>query len=188
MMQQPDTCFEYHLNLPPGAWFHQGTGQHVYWLSISAIYPQPVDQYPWGWEDAATLLQRRRGAHPRADRTAARRGIYEFGEPIMLNQESWDMAFALTTEVYDYGDAASIRPIPLLLASRRRARHAQVAAGPFMGNQVDAEGTGSRTRGRGDDLGRDGGRGWSEFHSTVRTRLVVPHWLIARRIALRLLP
>lgn len=150
MMQQPDTCFEYHLNLPPGAWFHQEPGQHVYWLSISAIYPQPVDQYPWGWktrphffnDDAVRILA------PTAPQPGV---IYEFGEPIMLNQESWDMAFALTTEVYDYGDAAD-PTYPTLLASDG-ARHAQVAAGPFMGNQVDAEGDGQPDAGaRGDDL------------------------------------
>ncbi len=153
MMQFPDTCFEYHVDLPPDAWFFQEPDDHVYWLSISAIYPVPGGEpvaYPWGWktrphffnDDAVRILAP----------TAPQLGMsYESGEPIMLGEESWDLAFVLTTATYDYGDAAD-PTYPTLLASDG-ARHAQVAVGPLLGHLVDAERDGQPDAGAtGDDL------------------------------------
>ncbi len=139
MMQFPDTCFEYHVDLPEAAWFRQEPGGHIYWLSVAAIYPVPPGEpvpYPWGWKtrphffnDDAVRIFAPTAPHPGS--------IYEFGEPIMLGTESWDLAFVLTTQAYDFGDAAD-PPYSTLLANAG-ARHVQTATGPFMGRYVDAD-------------------------------------------------
>lgn len=99
MMEGPDTCFRYDIDLPEDAWFYQNPdqGENIYWLSIAAIYPQePPMEYTWGWKtrphffnDAAIRIY---------TPSAPTLGMpFEQGEPIFADQDPWDLAFALTT-------------------------------------------------------------------------------------------
>ncbi len=99
-MQNPDTCFYYDFEIPNDEWFIQDPGQeHVYWLSIAAIYPgnEPPQQYRWGWKtrkpewnDDAVRIQ-----IPDAPRLG---DAYIDGEPIETQDEgSWDTSFVLTS-------------------------------------------------------------------------------------------
>ena len=64
---------------------------------------------------------------------------YVDGEPIWwpTPEESWDMAFVLTTKELDFGDAPD--PTYPTLAASNGASHALVPGGPFMGPAVDPE-------------------------------------------------
>lgn len=104
--QEYETCFKFNLDLPKDDWFYQevsATGEpNIYWISIAAVYKEP-SQYPWGWKTRPRDLN---SLAPDAamrifDPTSpAIGGYYEFGEPIFwpTDQESWDMAFELTSE------------------------------------------------------------------------------------------
>ncbi len=98
-MQSPDTCFYYEYKIPPEEWFIQNPGDHIYWLSISAIYPgnEPPQQYLWGWktrkpewnDDAVRIFI------PDAPKL---NDPYIDGEPIETQEEgSWDTSFVLTS-------------------------------------------------------------------------------------------
>lgn len=137
MMQGPDSCFEYHLSLPEEAWFHQQPGENkVYWLSIAALYKEVPANYRWGWktrphyfnDDAVRIF---------APLRPELGSEWKEGEQIMLGPESWDLAFVLTTEAYDFGDAQD-PSYPTRLSSNG-ARHVRTAGGPFLGRFVDAE-------------------------------------------------
>ena len=137
-MQSPDTCFLYSYQLPRETWFYQDPDKdHVYWISISAMYQQePPQQYVWGWKtrpqsviDAAVRIK-----FPTAPQLESK---FETGEPIMDFEEPWDMAFVLTTPAYDYGDAPDAGYRTLLASNG--ARHIYWPNGPFMGVGVDTE-------------------------------------------------
>lgn len=99
-MQTPDTCFYYDFEIPEPEWFLQDPeANHVYWLSISAIYNQnePPQQYLWGWktrkpewnDDAVRIFV------PNAPKVG---DSYANGEPIETQEEgSWDTSFVLTS-------------------------------------------------------------------------------------------
>ncbi len=136
-MESPDSCFEYHLSLPETEWFYQDPDNNkVYWLSIAARYSRMPDTYIWGWktrphffnDDAVRIF---------VPLTPGLGSDWEQGEPITVGRESWDLAFVLTTDPYDYGDAPD-PSYPTLLASNG-ARHVRTAGGPFMGRFVDSE-------------------------------------------------
>ncbi|MBN1489034.1 MAG: hypothetical protein JXA69_03885 [Phycisphaerae bacterium] len=100
----PEACFKFEQDIPEDQWFYQEPGDNIYWISIAAKYPAgTVVQYPWGWksrprdpnslapDDAVRIF----------DPTAPILGDpFLAGEPIWwpTEQESWDMAFALTTK------------------------------------------------------------------------------------------
>jgi hypothetical protein len=49
--RENEACFQFTQLLSEDEWFHQDPGDHVYWLSISAIYPQGQQmQFPFGWK------------------------------------------------------------------------------------------------------------------------------------------
>jgi hypothetical protein len=99
-MQNPDTCFYYDFEIPEGEWFFQDPDvDHVYWLSISAIYPnnELPSEYLWGWktrkpewnDDAVRIFA------PDAPKVS---DPYLDGEPIETAEEgSWDTSFVLTS-------------------------------------------------------------------------------------------
>jgi hypothetical protein len=116
---QNEACFQFHQYIPQDKWFYQDpgpNGRNVYWLSIAAIY-DVTPQYPWGWKtrphfwnDDAVRIQQVvdptgiLGWPPRLGWQWAQ------GQPIMWQDQSWDLAFELTTiEVeqprHDLGDA-----------------------------------------------------------------------------------
>ncbi len=151
-MNDPDSCFEYHLVLPEDEWFYQKPdGERVYWLSISAIYGDPPpDEFAWGWktrprffnDDAVRIFV------PDAPELGDR---YEQGEPI---KEGWDLAFVLTTPPYDLGDAPNSYGTTFAAGG---AAHQQTGAGPFMGAAVDTDPDGQPTaQAAGDDTDADG--------------------------------
>ncbi len=92
----PDACFKYDLYLPEEMWFYQEPGPTVYWVSISAMYWEPPQEFVWGWKtrqpnwnDAAVRILWPMTPFPGAQ--------YEYGEPIINWDGKWDMAFVLTT-------------------------------------------------------------------------------------------
>ena len=154
-MQGPDTCFLYSYKLPRETWFYQDPGEHVYWISISAVYQQgPPQQYVWGWKtrpqsviDAAVRIKAPTGPTPGV--------LFQVGEPIRDFDAPWDMAFVLTTPAYDYGDAPDAGYRTLLASDG--ARHIYEPNGPFMGARVDADPDGQPTAdASGDDADADG--------------------------------
>ena len=48
-----EPVFRYTVRLPEPQWFWQEKADQVYWLSLVAVYKDPVDRiaYPWGWTD-----------------------------------------------------------------------------------------------------------------------------------------
>nr|HPQ41381.1 hypothetical protein [bacterium] len=94
-----DTCFMYEFIIPDPEWFYQQPGPTIYWISISAIYPSPPEQNPWGWKtrehffnDAAIRI-----LDPLAPILGS---IYNIGNPIENPPETpWDLAFELFSDL-----------------------------------------------------------------------------------------
>ncbi|TWT42038.1 Endoglucanase C precursor [Phycisphaerae bacterium RAS1] len=98
----PEACFKFDFVLPQSAWFYQGPGQHVYWISIAAVYPDgSLVTYPFGMK-----------TRPRVDSQSPDDAVRIFsptvpviGEPYVLGEplfwpepfDSWDLCFTLTT-------------------------------------------------------------------------------------------
>ncbi len=108
-MVKPDSSFQYDFIIPQDEWFYQEGDSTIYWLSISAIYQQPPEQYIWGW------LTRQLNFHGFATRIVVPKEYYigstaEKTEPVF---DMWDMVFVLSTDEYklefDYGDAPAER-------------------------------------------------------------------------------
>jgi hypothetical protein len=105
MNPQPDTTFRYSFSIPQPAWFQQPGDSTRFWISISAVYPEPPGENIWGWltreryfgADAVRVFA---PAAPRPDST------FREGDPL---PEFRDMAFVLGTDentaVMDFGDA-----------------------------------------------------------------------------------
>jgi len=102
----PEACFKFECDLNDNEWFYQGTGENIYWMSISAVYPGgAVAEYPWGWTtrprdpDSAAPDDAVRLFDPTAP-TADPPSVYIEGEPLYwpTPEDSWDLAFQLTTE------------------------------------------------------------------------------------------
>ena len=46
----PEAKFGFYQELPEEDWFYQEPGEHIYWISISAMYGDIQVRYPFGWE------------------------------------------------------------------------------------------------------------------------------------------
>jgi hypothetical protein len=156
-MDPPEATFKFTQNLPPDQWFWQDPDVNIYWISIAAVYHKQAPLYPFGWKtrprdpsspapDDGVLIW---------DPTAPVLGaVYVMGGPIWYPtpEDSWDLAFELTSEVFDldFGDAPD-PPYPTLLGSNG-ARHA-IWPGIFLGAGIDGEFDGQPVPpGWGDDL------------------------------------
>ena len=96
----PEACFLFEQDLRPHQWFWQRPGTNVYWLSISAVYHNGIEEeHVWGWkmrprvespDDAVRIFK------PTVVRPEV---AFQSGEPIFWpgEQDSWDAAFVLTT-------------------------------------------------------------------------------------------
>lgn len=105
-----EACFQFNQYLSEDEWFYQEPRAdglaNIYWLSIQAVYPAgTVVQYPWGWktrpdhviDDAVRITQ--------TDGSLDTIGTsYGAGTPLELNDESWDLAFEITTNKPSYCD------------------------------------------------------------------------------------
>ncbi|MCL5102538.1 MAG: GEVED domain-containing protein [Armatimonadetes bacterium] len=115
-----EACFQFNQWLRPEHYFYQEPGpdgRNVYWLSIAAVYDEITTLYPWGWktrphhfnDDAVRIYQ----VIDTAGNThwpPVLGSIWDQGEEIRLGEESWDLAFELTTiesgmPYNDLGDA-----------------------------------------------------------------------------------
>lgn len=157
----PEACFKFEQLLNPNEWFYQerGSGTNIYWISIVGVYASgQIPAYPFGWK-----------TRPRDPASLAPDDAVRF-EPYMVPAwyepiywpyptNSWDMAFALTTQVSvtptnDFGDAPDnplVVGYPTLLINNG-ARHT-IVPGVFLGNLIDAELNGQpNATATGDDL------------------------------------
>jgi hypothetical protein len=109
-----EACFQFNQLLSEPDWFRQEPGEHIYWLSIAAIYPPnetaPI-QYPWGWKTRPHIFQddavRIFGAVPWPGVIGVTQ--WQAGQPVEFPAGvSWDLAFEITTNVPGYCD----NPIP----------------------------------------------------------------------------
>ncbi len=105
-----EACFQFNQLLSEVDWFFQEPGEHIYWLSIAAIYDQgEIPQYPWGWktrphkfmDDAVRTYM----AQPWPPVIGAQ---WIDGVPVELEGISWDLSFEITTNQPGYCD----NPIP----------------------------------------------------------------------------
>ena len=102
----PEAAFKYSCDLPEEYWFNQEPGGNIYWVSIAALYTnEPPNMYSWGWktrprdsqsqapDDAVVIWD------PTTPSTMPPGRAYQSGGPIWYPTEddSWDMAFELTT-------------------------------------------------------------------------------------------
>lgn len=148
-----EACFQFFQKLKPEEWFYQDpgpTGQNVYWLSIAAIYTGAPD-FQWGWktrphffnDDAVRIWQILQpdgtiGWPPTVG------SMWMQGQEILLGQESWDLAFELTTNEelpsLDWGDAPDGVAAPQYptLAVNNGANHV-IVTGVYLGALIDAE-------------------------------------------------
>ncbi len=135
-MKKPETCFKYDLFLPPNASFYQPGDSSVFWISISALYEKPPEDFVWGWKtrehyfnDNAVVIF--------APAAPVIGDVFMEGHPI---GEIWDMAFELTSEEFgeniDFGDAPDPTYPTLLL--NNGARHV-IKQGFHLGAGVDPE-------------------------------------------------
>ncbi|MBN1893087.1 T9SS type A sorting domain-containing protein [bacterium] len=140
-MEMPDSCYQYDFIIPEGDYFNQEGDSAVYWISICAVYEEIPEEYQWGWKtrrhyfnDDAVRIQDPIVPSPGTS--------YIEGKPIVDEKnESWDMAFELTTRELsgelDFGDApdgVSFAGYPTLLPSG--AHH--VIGGPWFGDDKDS--------------------------------------------------
>lgn len=93
-MPVPESTFRYDFIIPESEWFWQEPGENVYWLSI-APKCEPED-HPWGWltrqpnwNDAAVRIFMPPAPVPGA--------VFEQGDPVIVEDQNWDLAFVLTT-------------------------------------------------------------------------------------------
>ncbi len=98
-MANPDTCFRYDFILDglEYPYFLQDPGQHIYWLSIAAIYSGDPPTNIWGWKTREHIFQDAavRIYDPNAPTVGS---IWGNGDPIMDPEDvPWDLAFVLTT-------------------------------------------------------------------------------------------
>jgi hypothetical protein len=50
---QMESCFQHYVDLNPEEYFNQDDYNdlnNIYWLGITAVYPQGINNYPWGWK------------------------------------------------------------------------------------------------------------------------------------------
>ena len=98
----PETTFEFACFLDRSQWFWQEPGEHIYWVSIAAVYNIGVPPYPFGWktrprvdspapDDAVAIFD------PAAPVTGS---VWVSGAPLYwpTPNQSWDLAFELTTQ------------------------------------------------------------------------------------------
>jgi hypothetical protein len=101
-----DTCFEYYVDLEPNQYFWQAdfnanTIDSIFWISITAIYPNDVNdvEFPWGWKTRPWSWMD----------DAVRFELYQAPQlgtvldpcdvtPIEYDRESYDVAFELDTD------------------------------------------------------------------------------------------
>jgi hypothetical protein len=97
-MPMPDACFQYDFTIPRADWFWQPGDHTIYWISISAIYLQPIQPpNPWGWKTRAHFYNDDavRIFNPLAPEKDS---VFVDGVPVEdIAGNSWDMAFVLTT-------------------------------------------------------------------------------------------
>lgn len=97
----PDGCYRFNCDLPEEFWFYQESGTQVYWLSIAPIYDMEPS-YPWGWKTTPRLDGQSPddGVRIFAPTAPSLGMMYMLGQPIWWPtiDDSWDLAFALTTE------------------------------------------------------------------------------------------
>jgi hypothetical protein len=116
-----ESCFQFAQFLSENQWFHQepqdpehpDPNGRVYWLSISAIYPQgSLIQYPFGWktrphffqDDASSITALADGSWPPNTLGA----VWAQGTPLKgPTGETWDLAFELTTNAPEPGKPPS---------------------------------------------------------------------------------
>ncbi len=138
-MSKPDTCFEYHFDIPKDEWFYQEGDSTVYWLSIAAVYEEVPDEFVWGWKTREHFFQ---------DDAVY---VYEPVQPkigdIAVETEpiahGWDLAFVLGTDEYaieyDFGDAPEER-YPTFFG-QNGALHI-IDPKVFLGKRIDSEADG----------------------------------------------
>jgi hypothetical protein len=154
----PEATYYFSYDLPYDEWFWQEPGDNIYWVSISAVYPEGAEpMHPFGWKsrprdpDSPAPDDAVRVFDPDAPLEGT---AWQAGEPIYWPtvEESWDMSFVLTTKELeiDFGDAPD-GPYPTLLASNG-ARH-MIQRGMYLGAAIDAEPDGQPSlNADGDDL------------------------------------
>ncbi|MDZ7722519.1 MAG: GEVED domain-containing protein [candidate division KSB1 bacterium] len=149
-MDEPETCFRYHINLPKDTWFYQEGDSTVYWLCVTAVYEQePPEEHIWGWKtrmhyfnDDAVLFH--------SIESKDGQFVFEAGEPLAPR---WDLAFELGTTEYewnlDFGDAPDSR-----LCHNPHGQRRSSSGGPNVqiGELIDAESDGQpQSDAKGDD-------------------------------------
>jgi len=103
-----DICYQYYLDLERDEWFWQNkyeTQDHIYWLSIAAIYDPDVEdpQFLWGWKTRPWSWMDD-GVRFWVDENLVPGMLLDPGlnmiEPIIdpLSGESFDLAFELDTD------------------------------------------------------------------------------------------
>lgn len=98
-----EACFRFDQDLLPHEWFYQDAGaNNIYWISIAACYGGTQVPHPWGWK-----TRPRDPASPAPDDAVI---IWDPVQPVLGSpfvagwpitwptpEQSWDMAFELTT-------------------------------------------------------------------------------------------
>jgi PKD repeat protein len=149
-MSKPDTCFEYHFDIPKDEWFYQQGDSTVYWLSIAAVYEEVPDEFVWGWKTREHFFQ--------DDAVYVYVPVQpEIGDIAIENEpidQGWDLAFVLGTDEYvidyDFGDAPADR-YPTFFG-QNGALHI-IDPTVFLGRRIDAEADGQPNHSAtGDDM------------------------------------
>ncbi|MBD3383340.1 PKD domain-containing protein [candidate division KSB1 bacterium] len=149
-MSKPDTCFEYHFDIPKDEWFYQQGDSTVYWLSIAAVYEEVPDEFVWGWKTREHFFQ--------DDAVYVYEPVQpEIGDIALENEpidHGWDLAFVLGTDEYaidyDFGDAPAVR-YPTFFG-QNGALHI-IDPKVFLGRRIDAEADGQPNHSAsGDDI------------------------------------
>ena len=84
-----DAIFRYSVRLPEDAWFRPEFPESIYWLSITAVFNEPIDEIPyqWGWTN-----------HPHTFGTSALAAEPSQWQVCLdMNDDPVDMSFVLFT-------------------------------------------------------------------------------------------
>ncbi|MGD2108062.1 MAG: hypothetical protein PVI86_01595 [Phycisphaerae bacterium] len=95
----PDTCFRYDFTIPQEHWYLQESADPtIYWLSVSAHYPDGEPTIPWGWKTREHFFNDSAVRITDPNNPTAPDAVYVAGTPIEHpEQVGWDMAFTLGT-------------------------------------------------------------------------------------------
>lgn len=142
--------YQYNILVKPEDWFEQEEGK-IYWLNITAMVQEEyAATFKWGWKSSNNHWND--DAYWGVDEAPPLVWLDELYEPLTEPPVSLDLAFVITGEGVDFGDAPESGPAYPTTLANDGARH--VISSLFMGAAIDKDKDGQpNASATGDDNG-----------------------------------